>query len=960
MTELRDHPYADFLARVQKPSRYVGGEHGELRKDWNAVDCRMCLAFPDAYEVGMSHLGYKILYSILNAAPDLLAERAYAPWLDMESELRARGLPLCSLESWRPLHQFDVVGFSLQFELTYTNVLQMLELGGIPLRSRDRGPNDPLVLAGGPSATHPEPLAPFFDAVLIGDGEERTPEIMRLWAASRDLPREDRLRKLAQLTGVYVPSLYETERDPDTGMLFVARARYPEAPLPIARAHVADISRYPFPKDGPTASTETVFDRVSVEIARGCTEGCRFCQAGMIYRPVREREPSDILDVVRSAVRDGGYDGVSLTSLSTADYSAIAPLVQAVTDELEPLHAKLAVSSLRAYGLEEPVLDDLVRAGTKGLTFAPEAGSQRMRDVVNKNVTEEQLLETARRVFSRGFPKMKLYFMLGLPTEEDSDVLGIVQTGARALDVGKRLGKRHVRVTCSVSNHVPKPHTPFQWCAMDSHQEVLRKQALLKDEARRTSVDLKMHDSRGSFIEGVLARGDRSLADAVEHAYRNGARFDSWEEQLKLDVWHAAFAETGVEPARFLGTIPTSARLPWEHIDVGLEPGFLAREYRKALRNRLSPPCGKAVGMFVHATHLAAHVADRRKLVCYDCGVACDMDAMRDKRAEFLITLGALTPRIDSRSTAPDGTEGAERPSREGGPPTASSFDPPSREGRVTRPKRSAPPVRADQGAALRLRLGYEKLGRAAFASHLDLVRLLPRLFRRLSLPLYYSLGFNQKPVMSFGPALSLGVLSLGEYVDLKLAASAESISDALPELLSESSIDGVRFFGARVLGPEDPKLGRLIDQATYVAALPRSALSRLGLATPGELARLVEERRHGPMVVRRNIDGIGKRVDVAQYLISARVGEGAPVLARAGLLGELVPIELRLHVTPSGTAKASEALEALLGSNELPARFVRAALSCTHRGVSASPLELETLRAAFSPAAEAVSVSLA
>jgi radical SAM family uncharacterized protein/radical SAM-linked protein len=916
----REHPYADFIHKVKKPGRYIGGEHGESRKDWNSVQARMCLCFPDVYEVGMSHLGFKILYGILNGHSGMLAERAYAPWVDMEQELRARGETLRSLETFHALHEFDVVGFSLQFELTYTNVLQMLELGGIALRSRDRPDNAPLVIAGGPTATHAEPLAPFIDAFLIGDGEERTPEIVLLWRdlSRAGLPRAQRLEQLARLNGVYVPSLYDTARDPETGIEYVASARSSELPLPVQRAFIPNISAYPFPKQGPIANTETVFDRVSVEIARGCTEGCRFCQAGMIYRPVRERDPAEIIDVLKHAVREGGYDSASLTSLSTADYSAIAPLIRNAVEELRKARATLSVSSLRAYGLNEATLDDIKDGGGKGLTFAPEAGTQRMRDVINKNVTEAQLLETARRVFSRGFSRMKLYFMIGLPTETDEDVLGIVETGARAQAVGRELIGRAAQVTVSVSTHVPKPHTPFQWCAMDPREEVVRKQRMVRDGARRAGIQLRMHDSLGSYIEGVLARGDRSLADVVEGAYRRGARFDSWEEQMRLDAWQAAFAESGVDPQRFLGTLPTTAQLAWQHIDVGLEAGFLAREYRKALKNRLSPPCGKAVGMFVHHTNLAEHAHDQRKLVCYDCGVACDLGQMRSERAVFLGKLGADLP-----------------------PPAASELAPIN-----LRRKTKMPPARPDQGAAVRVRLGYRKLGRAAFSSHLDLVRLLPRLFRRLDLPVYYSLGFHSKPVMMFGPALSLGVASLHEYVDVKLSAADAIDCEDLPARLNEATLDGLEFFRARALGPLDSKLSHTIHEAVYVVGLPAAALAACGVANAGELQNLIARRREqGELRVRRMIEGIGKWIDVQQFLVDAEVGRGVEALSAAGLIGDLTPLRLHLRLSDAGAAKASEALQALTGQPDLPARFVRSELLWRAGEQTGTPLDLEPLR---------------
>ncbi len=918
-----EHPYGPFLHKVQKPSRYVGGEHGEARKDWRAAEARMCLAFPDVYDIGMSHLGFKILYGILNAHPRLLAERCYTPWPDMEAELRSAKEPLRSLEGAHALRDFDVVGFSLQFELTYTNVLTMLDLGGIPLRSADRAEDDPLVVVGGPVATHAEPLSAFFDVAVVGDGEDKTPELCLAWAQLKraGVPRRERLVALAKLGGLYVPSLYETELEPRTGMRVVSRPTDPALPFPIERAFVPDLDDHPFPSGGPVSSTETIFDRVSVEVARGCTEGCRFCQAGMIYRPVRERSPASVVETITKAVTEGGYDEASLTSLSTADYSAINPLVKAVMKKLEGERVALSVSSLRAYGLDEELLDEIRKVRATGLTFAPEAGTQRMRDVVNKNITEEQLMTTAERVFSRGWSKMKLYFMIGLPTEEEADVRGIVQTGARARDVGRKAQKgRGPDVTVSVSIHVPKPHTPFQWCAMDDKETVLRKQSWLKYEALKANVKLRMHPSDGSWLEGVLARGDRTLADVIEGAWRKGARFDSWEEHMHWAHWAEAFEDAGVDGARFLGTIPVPARLPWDHLSVGLEDGFLAREYKKALASRLSPPCGKPAGDFVHHTNLVAHEKDRRRLVCYDCGVACDMTTMRSKRATFLKALGAIEPP-------------APRPAREPGT-------------KVQPLHRERPPLLA-QGDKVRVRFAYRKLGRASYRGHLDLVRVLPRVLRRVGLPLRYSEGFHPKPDMVFGPALSLGVSSLAEYVDMTLDGSRADFGEGgvlsgVIARLNAVSESGLEFTDYRLLGGNDPGINKVIDEAEYAVGIPRSALAGLGLADDAALAARITERRSGPLEVMRDVGGIGKKIDVGRWLVEAEVGAGAGHLAEAGYIGDLVPIRLLIRMTGEGSGKASETIDALVRQRDVPCRIVRVALRNDRKR---DPMDLEGVR---------------
>jgi radical SAM-linked protein len=540
-----------------------------------------------------------------------------------------------------------------------------------------------------------------------------------------------------------------------------------------------------------------------------------------------------------------------------------------------------------------------------------------MRDVINKNVTEEQLLQTAERIFSRGWKSMKLYFMIGLPTEEEADVREIPRVGGRARAIGKRLKKEMgsnavPKVTVSVSTHVPKPHTPFQWCAMDAPESVRQKQQWLEQEARANGVDLKVHDRDTSWLEGVFARGDRSLAPVLERAYAAGARFDSWEDQKKMSVWEDAFRAEGIEIGKYLGTIPVSARLPWDHIDVGLEEGFLLREYRKAVKNRLSLPCGKVAGAFVHATNLEDAQADTRKLVCYDCGVACDLTAMREQRLVFLRTLDAQEPRAPS-------------------PP------------RETRP--NAPPPRIAQGEARRYRFVYEKLGPAAFLSHLDVVRALPRAFRRLELPLFYSQGFHPKPDMMFGPALSLGVASLAEVVDMKIIADLDPM--AVLDALSAGAQSGLRFVGGVRLGAEDAAISRVVDVARYVVGIPRSVIApRGGDAWVRE--RIEQALAAGELPVVRRIDGIGKRVDVRDFLkVMAVAGEAdARALAAAGVVGDLLPIVVEVDVRGSGGVKIAEVVEAVFGDAEFPNRPVRVLLGRrTPDGIVASPLDLPTVR---------------
>jgi radical SAM family uncharacterized protein/radical SAM-linked protein len=874
--------YADFIDRVAVPARYLGGEYQSAIKDPAAVDARVVLAFPDLYEIGMSHMGTKILYSILNRDQRIWAERAFCPWVDMEAELRARGLPLASLESMTPLSAFDVVGVSLQYELTFTNVLTLLDLGGIALRAEDRADDAPLVLGGGPTATHAEPVAPFFDAFFIGEAEEDLPGLVRDWAAMRRAGRErlDALAELAARYPIYVPRLYRTEIDPATGMEVVGEPIDPRAPARVRRGFIADIDRFPFPSDTPVPYAEAVFDRAGVEIARGCTEGCRFCQAGMIYRPVRERSPESIVASVVGGVDRGGYDETSLTCLSTADYSAITPLVRVVAGKLRERKVSLSVSSLRAYGLGEEILDEMAQMRITGLTFAPEAGTQRMRDVVNKNITEAHVAESSERVFGRGWNRLKLYFMIGLPTEQDDDVRGIIETGERMLRIGrKHVGKRS-EVTVSVSSHVPKPHTPFQWCAQDSIDEIERKQALLRGAVSERGLRLKYHDRGVSYIEGVLSRGDRRLADVVEMVWRRGARFDGWDELFDLDRWNAAMADAGIDPAIYLATRPVTARLPWDHIDVGLEDGFLLTEYRKALKDRLSPPCGKVAGQLVHHSNLAEAEADRSKLVCYDCGVACDLTAMRGERLTFLRQLGADAPR-----------EPGEMVKRQGR----------VRENGKARPK---PQVAFADRPNRKFRVSYAKTGRAAFLGHLDTMRVLGRMFRRAGIEVAYTRGFHPKPSFAFTPALSLGVASLGEIFDVAIEDWSGDAA-ALWERLREVSPEGLEMTGARELHGVERSLAKLIRAYDLLIRPAEPAAAETLSARADEfLSQAKVEVARGDRAI--DVRGFVESVDVlagdaAARLRAALDWDGAGALVRA-----------RVTVAADGSAKPIEVARAL------------------------------------------------
>ncbi|MBI4821845.1 MAG: TIGR03960 family B12-binding radical SAM protein [Deltaproteobacteria bacterium] len=914
---MSSHPYAGFVHLVEKPARYLGGEFNSVVKPFGGAATRFALCFPDVYDIGMSHLGTKILYRVINQEPDLLMERCFCPWLDMEKQLRERNLPLLSLENARPLRDFDVVGFSLQYEMTFTNVLTMLDLGRVPLRSEDRSEDDPLVIAGGPTATHAEPMAPFIDAFLIGDAEERLPRLLRHVAELRKkrLSRTETLVALAKEGGLYCPALYDREICERSGLQYVSRARHPGVPERVSRAFVDDLDRYPFPDDSPVPVAEAIFDRMSVEIARGCTEGCRFCQAGMIYRPVRERDPEQVVETLVSAIEKGGYDEAAITSLSTADYSCISPLVKRVMERLRPMKVSLGISSLRAYGLGEDLLDEIATVKATGLTFAPEAGTQRMRDVINKNVSEADLERTCHNVFSRGWNKMKLYFILGLPTETDEDVLGIADLGHKARLIGKRY-VRDAQVTASTSSHVPKPHTPFQWVHMDSIEELRRKQTMLRAEGKRLGIKVKTHPVEVSYLEGIMSRGDFRVGWLVEEAWRRGARFDSWDDQLQFEAWEGALAdfERKFEISRevYLGTLPTDGHLPWDHIDVGLDDGFLLREYRRALDGRLSPPCGKPAGAQIHATHLEQATHDHRKLVCYNCGIACDLDHMRDERLVFLGKLGAVE--------APVQKERSERGEA------------------LLRIEKGLTPHDFKQGVAARYRIRFKKLPPFSLEGHLDLVRTLPQILRRAKVRTYYSEGFSPKPVMSFGPALPLGARSLAEYAELKLLEDMPPRQ--LMKLIRSASPMGFDVDGCVKLETGAPGLAQIIDTLELFAEVSDSALiGKVGSTSLADVDGRVQAAFEARLEVEVERKNKSRTLVLNDVVTSVQAELAAPALG--DLAVERLGVRFTLKAGSGPSLRPVEVVRALLGVEIEPTAVTRLGCWRLVDGIRIEPLNV-------------------
>ena len=747
-----------WFSRIVHPSRYLGEEINSIKKDPSNVEVSIALAFPDVYEIGMSHLGLKILYHILNSQNWISAERVFAPWVDLGSEYKRRNIPLASLESGRPLCEFDIVGFSLQHELCYTNILSMLDLADIPFLSEERGSMGPLIIAGGPAGFNPEPVAKIFDAIAIGDGEEVALSIcqtVREWKLDGRGSKFELLKELSKTRGIYIPSFFKVHYD--TNGIIHSLEPLIEGYAGVEKAIVPDLNSYPFPSRQIVPCTELVHDRFTIEIARGCSRGCRFCQAGMIYRPVRERDPLEIVRTAETGLTETGFEDLSLLSLSSGDYSCVLPLLRELMERVTDRHVAVSFSSLRIDGAISLLMEEIKKVRKTSFTIAPEAGSQRLRDIINKGLTDDQILNTARDIYEGGWNLIKLYFMIGLPYEVDSDIESIVELSKKISRLAPG-GRKGQVLNVSIASFVPKAHTPFAWLPQLELKESKRRINLIRKRLQSRKVRVKWNTPEAGWLEGVFSRGDRRLTKVLVEAWQQGARFDSWSEHLNLDFWNKAFQRHHLDPEFYLlRERDHDEILPWEHIHSGVSKAFLLREWQKAMEGQETPDCREH---------------------CLNCGVCNDSNI-----APVLFDAWHSFP----PATAPPAS--SRRAGRAGRPAVLPRDEANSHE-RTGKEKVTSSPKESN-GKMRRYRLRFTKLEKARYFSHLELVRLFIRAFRRAGIDLVYSDGYHPMPKVSFALALPVGMESLSEIMDVQ-AKNIQNTSLTI-ERLNRELPSGVR-----------------------------------------------------------------------------------------------------------------------------------------------------------------------
>jgi len=600
-----------ILPTVQKPARYSGGELNQVVKDWQSIAVHWCLVFPDIYDIGMSNLGLAILYDLINQRSDALAERAFAPWVDMETKLRQNQLPLYSLETKHPLSAFDIIGFSLPYESLYTNVLNILDLANLELWSEKRAEQHPLIIAGGHATYNPEPMAPFIDAFVIGEGEEVVQEIIDVFKAWRKSAssRASLLRQLARIDGIYIPSFYKAHYHLN-GTFSHLEKREESAPTTISKRIVAHLPPAPYRFIVPYI--ETVHERIPIEIMRGCTRGCRFCHAGMVTRPIRERSVSEIIETIQKAVQATGYNEVGLLSLSSSDYTHIADLVKEIQHHFSSDHLSISLPSLRIETFSVELMQALGNTRRSGFTLAPEAATERMRNIINKPISTQDLLQTTQAIFENGWSTLKLYFMIGHPLETLADVQAIADLSKEVLALGRKIVGHRVQIHVSVSTFIPKPHTPFQWVACDSIENIQEKINLLQRNLRGKNLKLTWNPPEATFLEAWLSRGDRRLGEVIYLAWKEGAKFDAWNDHRKMDAWYQAFADCGLQPEFYTHRLrPITEAFPWDHIDIGVRKKYLIQDYQKSLQEQTRPDCRQG---------------------CYACGILPKYNSLRRER----------------------------------------------------------------------------------------------------------------------------------------------------------------------------------------------------------------------------------------------------------------------------------------------------------------------------------------
>ena len=807
----------EILPGVLKPGRYIGNEINIVVKNRESIKSHVALAFPDVYEIGMSYVGFQLLYHILNKHEDIWAERVFAPWPDMEERLRATGTPLYGLESFTPLAEFDVIGFTLQYELTYTNILNMLDLAGIPVKSKDRNNKHPFIIAGGPCSCNPEPLAEFIDAFLIGDGEEASVEIVRVIQQGRaqGQSRREILHALARLQGVYVPVFYEPVYDAD-GNLQKVRPTDPEVPEVIRTCIVNDLKQEFYPDKPIVPLIEVTHDRLSIEVMRGCTEGCRYCNAGMIYRPVRERNARDVLEQMQRGLVNSGYNEVSFLSLSISDYSRLTDLMSASRKMLSGTQVNVSFPSMRLDSFNEEIAAFVSDVRKSGFTFAPEAGSERLRQVINKNITEEDLFRSVEIALQNGWKVIKFYFMIGLPTETDEDVAEIAHLVHRLVKMSKQYGR--VQFNLSISPFSPKAHTPFQWERQASVDEIWHKVDVLKKHlGRERRVRLSWRDPKISFLEGFLGRADRRMGRVIYEVWQKGAKFDGWAEYFNYDLWLETLQKHGFDPEALIAEIPEEAVLPWEHIDKGVSKRFLLKERRKAYSQQTSPDCKSAT--------------------CLACGL--------QRKGAFAEIVDCY--KKDRLNPQPDlNLKSVQTP--------------------------EIPQYETTEQDFVRFRVQFTKQGYAAYLSHLDLSRLFERAFRRARIPVIYSQGFNPRPKISFGQPLALGVQSKAEYFDVEISAK---FSGDLKRLLNPYLPDGLKIVRVRPIVDKASSLSQIINAAEYEIHFQQSPLSEEEIDR-----RLRKIRRTRSLMVEHFSKGRMKSLDIRPFIDDIR-RKGKRVIVR-------------------------------------------------------------------------------